>query len=367
MMITKKFVISTPNLAEEFVKNYAKCNTVVLYGGGHAVYWYIKYLRKFGINPRMIVDKNISLKDDYCLDIPIISLEQFVEIKDKEKWEVVISAPKFREEIISELIQIVDARRIHSFEAEIYFNFLHDVNAYKDYLIINWEKLLGVYKALADDESRYTLTNVIKGRVSGNQKYFYNCYVGNQYWPENIIKFSESEVMVECGSNDGSTLKDLVDQVNGKFRRIYCFEPDKDCIKKMREVINNIPGDIFLIEKGAGAENSSSQFVSEALVGASHICSELEGDYGVDICRIDDFISDNVTYMKMDIEGSELSALQGSMNIIQNNKPKLAICVYHRNEDILDIYECLISINPDYKFYLRHHTWGATETVLYAV
>jgi len=69
----------------------------------------------------------------------------------------------------------------------------------------------------------------------------------------------------------------------------------------------------------------------------------------------------------MDIEGAELQGLKGAKNIIVKNRPKLAICIYHKPEDILEIPLYLQSIVPDYKFYIRHYSNHDIETVLYAV
>lgn len=92
-----------------------------------------------------------------------------------------------------------------------------------------------------------------------------------------------------------------------------------------------------------------------------------DGDIEVDVIKLDDFFKahEAPTFIKMDIEGAELAALKGCAETISRYKPKLAICVYHKPEDIFEIPEYILSLNPDYKMYLRHYTNLVNETVLY--
>ena len=75
----------------------------------------------------------------------------------------------------------------------------------------------------------------------------------------------------------------------------------------------------------------------------------------------------DITFIKMDIEGSEIPALRGAKEIIETQKPKLAICVYHKPEDIWEIPELILDYVPEYRLYLRHYSITYTETVLYAI
>ena len=70
----------------------------------------------------------------------------------------------------------------------------------------------------------------------------------------------------------------------------------------------------------------------------------------------------------MDIEGMELEALMGAENLIKKYKPKLAISVYHKTEDIIVIPEYILNLELGYHLYLRHY-WNCngTDTVLFAV
>ena len=102
---------------------------------------------------------------------------------------------------------------------------------------------------------------------------------------------------------------------------------------------------------------------------ASHICDD--GLQRISVEALDQELlvkrNEKVTFIKMDIEGAELETLKGARRIITEQKPKLAVCVYHKPEDIFTIPEYLRTLNPDYKFYLRHYTFAAWDTVLYAI
>ncbi len=68
----------------------------------------------------------------------------------------------------------------------------------------------------------------------------------------------------------------------------------------------------------------------------------------------------------MDVEGAELEALKGAETLIKQNKPDLAICVYHTPNHIWDIPFYLEGLGLGYKFCLRNYTSFISETVLYA-
>ena len=74
-----------------------------------------------------------------------------------------------------------------------------------------------------------------------------------------------------------------------------------------------------------------------------------------------------VRLIKMDIEGSEYSALRGAIKTIQKHKPVLAICVYHRLIDFYEVPQLIGSLNLGYKFYLQHSTVHGDETVIFAI
>ena len=73
-----------------------------------------------------------------------------------------------------------------------------------------------------------------------------------------------------------------------------------------------------------------------------------------------------VTILKLDIEGAEMQGLEGAVNIIKEQKPKLAICLYHRPEDLWEIPLYIKEIDAKYRMIIKHHGMiNYTDTVLY--
>ena len=94
------------------------------------------------------------------------------------------------------------------------------------------------------------------------------------------------------------------------------------------------------------------------------------GENPVPGVRIDDFVRDRgierVDFIKMDIEGAEMEALEGCVETIRAHRPKLALSAYHKPEDLHLIISTVNAMQPGYRFYMRHYDPGFCDTVLYA-
>jgi FkbM family methyltransferase len=75
---------------------------------------------------------------------------------------------------------------------------------------------------------------------------------------------------------------------------------------------------------------------------------------------------ERVDLIKMDIEGAELQALEGGERTIRKYRPKLAISVYHRADDLIVIPQYINDLSLGYEFFLGHYTTSTGETVLFA-
>ena len=148
--------------------------------------------------------------------------------------------------------------------------------------------------------------------------------------------------------------------------RIHAFEPNRKAFADCQEVMERQSDcDIHLYNAGLWNCNTTLHF-SEGITGDSRI-SDTETEVSIDAVTFDDCVDDKVTFIKMDIEGAELEALHGCKETIKKYKPKLAICIYHKQSDLIDIPLYIKELVPEYKLYIRHYCNCGAETILYAV
>ena len=74
----------------------------------------------------------------------------------------------------------------------------------------------------------------------------------------------------------------------------------------------------------------------------------------IQVLTIDAIVSDRqVDFIKLDVEGDEADALKGAQDVIIRDRPALALSVYHRTEDIVELTEAVESLMPGCSMYLR--------------
>ncbi len=190
-------------------------------------------------------------------------------------------------------------------------------------------------------------------------------YYGTQYFDDSVIKPKEQEVFLDCGSLDCITCLRFREWVGGNYNLIYSFEPDLDNLENCKKNIEKYNlQNIELLPYGVWDKKDELHFFSAR--GGSSISNK--GEKIIKTISIDEVLNgEEATFIKMDIEGAELNALIGAKETIKKWHPRLAISIYHKPEDLIEIPEYIRELDPNYKFYLRHYSSSLFESVLYAI
>ncbi len=305
-------IVKTTDYGKKFVEILNSCENVYIFGAG---IWGTEITKIWGNQIKGILDNDKNKQGMIINNVKIYTPDEV--INENFNGKIIISTKKYNNDILEQLYKL-------------------GVKTDKIVNIADWIKQ-------AENE---------------------------QYFSLDKLSHASEEVFVDVGSLDGNTAVNFA-KWSGNYKKIYCFEPDKENVKKCISNINKsgISNKTKLITSGAWSFDGELYIKADGN-GLSYICSENNNvNYEkVVVGKLDTVLkNERVTFIKMDIEGAEFEALRGAEEIISVQRPKLAISIYHKPEDIVELINLIMSYNDKYRFYLRHHSIVSWDTVLYAI
>lgn len=233
------------------------------------------------------------------------------------------------------------------------------------------DNYISVFEKCADNLSKKVLDCILKYRFTMKSEWLKEAYAltcsyaaesSKEYFDTSIMYWQRDEVFVDCGGYIGDTVVDFLEFSKNAYKRIYFLEPNPEIYKKAKNTLKNVH-DIDFIPAGAG--ESAGTFLFSGDGDSGHL--DINGNESISVVALDEVVTEKPTFIKMDIEGAEKSALLGAKKIIKQHMPKLAICVYHKPEDIFEILELIDSWEIEYNYYFRHYSKGISGTILYCI
>lgn len=187
------------------------------------------------------------------------------------------------------------------------------------------------------------------------------------------IAVETGDCVIDVGACWGDTALYFAHKT-GPDGRVFSYEfvPDNLEILRRNLALNpNLSKRIQVVESAAwDASNLAILVQGEGPGSRVSVGEASDTNDGPLTLTIDDLVQRQnlakVDFIKMDIEGAELHALRGATQTIQHQKPKLAISVYHDLTHFFEVPGFLDSLDIGYRFFLRHYTIHAEETVLFA-
>lgn len=227
------------------------------------------------------------------------------------------------------------------------------------------KNLDALYRALSDEASRRILSGIVAYRLTMKPQFL--CLSDyDQYFHPHLAYISGS--IVDCGAWQGDVTVNFLKMVSSDpLAHVYAFEPDavnfRELVKNCKRHNKNNRLNAFNMavcdfDGQANFESYSDSSMSGVL--------EVAGEGLTKVCKLDTVLANEKIYMiKFDIEGAELDALAGVRNTILRETPILAISVYHKCDDLWNIFSFVKDLRCGYKFYLGHHNQHLHESVLY--
>ncbi|QHI71944.1 FkbM family methyltransferase [Aminipila terrae] len=322
---------------------------------------------------------------EYCYTKKRLPFPAYVCDNNKSLWGekvagVVVEPPeKMAAETVEDCVIVISSALPYSIMSDLMLKYqkhyycIITLVQLQTYFFIknNKEKLRDISELFEDTKSKDHYVRYFKLLLESSFN-FLPVYTQNAYWDNDLIgHLKDGEVVVYAGAYDGKHIDRALKSNSNAI--IHGFEPNAPFAerlqKRYKDKENVFIHNYALYDERTVLSFDSSVELSAKVINDKNINGVMANQdlTSIKTVKLDDEVFGKVDLIALDVEGSEMKALWGSRKIIEKDRPKLAICVYHSLQDYIDIPKKILELNPNYKLYFRHHSPASIESVVYAI
>ena len=339
---------------------------IFFWGAGPNVKFFLEeyhYKKKILDKPLGIIEtrRDVKIGQNFIDDLPFVSLEEVYKV-GYDNCIIIITAGLI--DLYSDIIK----------KELFYYKIIHKKSIeFWEYFSSNEVSFFSILDNLYDEKSKKSYIKRLQNVIDGN---FLDSYLFDTgpYFNNDLINFSMRKKInnfLYAGAFNGKHLDRFIN--NNKNGNICAFEPSLKMynflIRKYRSNKNvNIKNNLLWNKTEKIKFNDDE--VNNGLAAAISNNETLGNNYLVDGYKIDSELNQfRADLIALDVEGSELMALEGGKNYIEKYLPYVAICIYHNPSDYHKIIEYMVkNFRKKYNFFVRQHSNICfIETVLYCI
>ena len=221
-----------------------------------------------------------------------------------------------------------------------------------EFYIRNKARLENVYSRLADDASRGCFKALVNYKLSGRLDYLRSCEVTPDEADYLLGPFKENSSFIDLGAYRGDTLLRFT-KMFPSFSSATAVEPERHSFKKLTECAGSLSIPVTCVNALISDVCGTAMLTGSR--GRGTRTAKTNTGHEIDKVTVDSFADGkSAGFIKFDVEGSELLAIEGAKNTIQDQRPQMKIACYHKSADLFEIPEKVFRINDNYKLYMRH-------------
>jgi FkbM family methyltransferase len=321
-----------------------------------------RFVNEYGLDFDYWIDNDLSLTGKTVRGRPILSEPWRTHPNWSEEYAVIVaSSHTIHKQIQRQLLSfgMADVLCMFSFE-----------------LARNKERILSVCGKLDDETSKCSYLGASYAMMTDNNN-FIN-FAGEQYFSHRNFINTLNGIVVDAGAFVGDSMEVYIKRSFGKVK-VYAFEPFDALLSALQARKARLMGeyklnddDIIIVPAALDSKTTDVDFriaIEDGMlpIRSPNVRSENVWRGRGNCYSLDDYFKDKQppTHIKADIEGMELAMLKGALRILTEEKPKLAISIYHSPSDMASIVEYIDSLSVNYKFAIRNHSDTFEDTVLY--
>lgn len=327
---------------------------IVLYGMGNGADKILNWCEEHGVKVQGVFASDEFVRGQAFRGFKV---ERYADIKARlgEELLVVIAFASERPEVLERFAQLAAEQETLAPHLPL---FEESETVSLAWLAKHAEALQDVYERLADEQSRKVFANTLNYKLSGKINYLFECTTKREADLRELIAPSQEECYLDLGAYNGDTIQELGRLANWQWQQVVAVEPDRRNCRKLRVLAEELQQCGLAVEvheagiwdrKGEISFSDSGGRQSTFVGAAKRV---------VPVTTIDAVAAGRpISYIKMDVEGAEVQALQGGAMTIAMCQPKLFVAAYHYDADLFRLPQMLWQLVPAYKLYLRKHPY----------
>jgi len=366
--------VASRRMCEEYDRLAGKRGeSIVLFGAGPLGRTALKGLRCAGIEPKAFVDNNAALWNTTVNGVCVLPPDEAARRFGRQCAFVVTI---YHGRAVREQLQSLGCSTVIPFDC-LFFKYSGLFLPYccldlPDAIFAQTDLVEEAFDLWADEQSRTEYVAQLKYRTSLESRWTQEHYPAEDtYFPNGLGHLSQDGVFVDCGAFDGDSLQEFLKRCGGGLQRAIAIEPDPRTFLRLQEYLRSLPLEtqarIFALNVALGRTGHTVSFHASGTV-----VSRVAGGAGATQVRCEnlDRLLDGCArpYIKMDIEGAELEALDGTKQTLATGSATLAICAYHALDHLWRIPLAIEELSRSRSdLYLRRNAEDCWENVCHAI
>ena len=348
-------------------------DSIVLFGAGPVGRKALACLRRAGLEPKTLADNNPSLWNTLVDGVSVLPPEDAVKRFGQDCAFVVTI---YHGRAVREQLRRLGCPAVIPFDClflKYSGSFLpHACLDLPDEIFLQSGLVEKAFDLWADEQSRVEYVAQLKYRTSLDSRWTQaHDPAEDTYFPRDLANLSDDEIFVDCGAFDGDTLRTFLKRCGGSFRQAIAIEADPANFLGLQKYLRSLPPGIQekvrAVNAAVGRIEQAVAFDATGTMGSRVVegagATQVPGD------TLDRLLAGCARpYIKMDIEGAELDALDGAKQTLATGSARLAICAYHALDHLWRIPLTIDEVSCScYDLYLRRYSEDCWENVCHAI
>lgn len=371
-----------PDLWQYLKRSHDSGRPIVLYGMGNGADKIWTVCESYGITVSDVFASDGFVRGHQFHGKTVLTFADVCQKHGRENIIVLLCFGSSRPDVL-ELIENVAARcELYAPDVPVCGDQLFNAEFY----ISNKEKFDAARELFGDETSRHVFDGIVNYKLSGRIDILRATESNPADAYREILHAEGFVTTADLGAYNGDSIRELRIYAP-HLTQVVAMEPDRRNFRKLTEYAARAAEDappliVHTVNEGAwsrpdtlyfdasGNRNATLSTADAAAIHTLHGAQKRVTE--VKVNALDELAvwwdGHTMDFVKYDVEGAEVEALEGTRGIIAKDAPALLVSLYHRSEDLFVLPHLVHELCPNYKLYLRRMAGiPAWDINLYAV